>query len=206
MDQIEDFLTDFGFSYDKDIEAFTKPTAHGRQVVLHHHIKSDSYSYLEFHLGIRIKEVEETIYTFLPSFHQYRQKSFTYISPLDHVDAQMPRRQFINHPGELALHYDKFERFMVYQGFRWLDRHEDPEVLTPIFLDKIHLNLQMQAYVNKACRALTLAAMCAPEDFHRVKEQYLEQLKRNRTPVIQLKQFDSLHKHLTEKYFLYEVR
>ncbi len=170
----EEFLSDFGFSLDAKTLHYTKEFAEGRQMIFFHYTQYDDVAYLEYHLGIRIHNVENIVHKFLPSLGDYRERSITLVETMDRIDMDMPRRFLIEDEMKVSDIISRVEEFFVKKGFDFLDRLSNVSTLERYFNHDTKCVILTQNFTYSSARGITLAKLFNESVYDEIKNEYLE--------------------------------
>lgn len=170
----EDFLSDFGFSLDPKTLHYIKDFPEGRQMIFFHYTQNEDISYLEYHLGIRIHQVENIVHKYLPSLGDYRERSITLVETMDRIDEEMPRRFLVENDMEIDSIIDRVEEFFVKFGFDFLDRLSNVNTLERYFNHDTKCVILTQNFTYSSARGITLAKLFNEPVYDEIKNEYLE--------------------------------
>ncbi|PZX54934.1 hypothetical protein [Algoriphagus chordae] len=171
-----EFFKDHGFQLNPSQLVFEKVFPHGKQVIFVHFIEGSKESYLEYHLGIRINEVEELIHKFLPTLSNHAEQSITLAQTPDKLGSSYPKKITVGDSDEMSQVIISFENFFLNTGFKWLDQMIDPVVLEQEFLH--HKEDPFEAYnlIDSAFRSTALSRLYNPEDYPVLRQSFLEKI------------------------------
>lgn len=172
------FFMDFGFEFHSSQLLFYKDFPQGQQIIFVHYTESPTATYLEYHLGIRIDEVEEIIHKFLPSLNNYSERSITLVQTPNKIGKMIPKRFEIKNDGQLAEAIMAAEKFFVLHGFPWLDEMIQPDHLESEFANAKDRSFKTQNFVYNSFRGATLAKMYSEKDYPILRDFYLKQIKK----------------------------
>lgn len=173
----EEFLTDFGFSLEQKQLRYSKNFAEGKQIIFFHHTQYQDSLYIEYQLGVRFDQIESIIHKFLPTLGDYKDRSITLVETLDRINAEMPRRYFLENDSEINPVISKVEEFLVKEGFRWMDLFADGVTLERYFNDDPDRNFSTQNFTYRSSRGITLARLYNPKRYKAVKDLYLAKME-----------------------------
>ncbi|MGY6521180.1 MAG: hypothetical protein ACXIUD_05585 [Mongoliitalea sp.] len=194
------FLEDFGFTLDKTILHYAKENAYGKQIVFFHLTQQKDVTYLEYNLGIRIEKVEYIVHKFLPSLGDYKEKSVTLVETMDGIEESFPRRFVIHDEKEIPQHIETVEKFLVKEGFQWLDRYMDGKDLEQYFNEDLDNPIVTQNFTYRSARGIVLAKIYNPERYDTVKDEYLRKLDEIQVTPFTLACFLNLLAFLDEEF------
>jgi len=192
----EDFLADFGFKLDKLSLHYVKDFPKGKQLIFFHHTQHEDVSYLEYHLGIRLDEVENIVHRFLPSLGDYKERSITLIETLDRIDADMPRRFLVENNVEINGVIKTVENFLVKKGFRYLDTYSNENSLEKYFNEDPTKSIITQNFTYRSARGITLCRLFNPSQYQKTKKRYLDMLNEKQVTPFTLASFINLMDYL----------
>jgi hypothetical protein len=192
----EDFLLDFGFELDSSMLHYSKSFSEGKQILFFHHIQNADANYLEIQIGIRFDQVESIINQFLPSLGDFRNRSVTHVIPLNQIDNNLPRRFFLQDDFEVNDILKKIEKFLVKDGFHWLDKYSVPENMEFLFNKNPDQELTTQNFTYRSARAITLSKLYNKAEYEYTKKVYLDKLEEMMVTPFTLASFLNLLNHL----------
>jgi hypothetical protein len=192
----EDFLADFGFKLDKRSLHYVKEIPKGKQMIFFHHTHHGEVSYLEYHLGIRLDEVENIVHRFLPSLGDYKERSITLVETLDRIDKEMPRRFLVENDSEINDVIKTLENFLVKKGFRFLDTYSDGNNLENYFNRDTSQPIATQNFTYRSARGMTLCMLFNPSEYGKTKKKYLDMLNEKQVTPFTLASFINLIDYL----------
>jgi hypothetical protein len=192
----EDFLADFGFKLEKNSLHYVKETPKGKQMIFFHHTQHEEVSYLEYHLGIRLDEVENIVHRFLPSLGDYKERSITLVETLDRIDKEMPRRFLVENDIEIKEVIKTLENFLVKKGFKFLDTYSDGNNLEIFFNEDPSKPIVTQNFTYRSARGITLCTLFNPSEYQKTKKKYLDLLNEKQVTPFTLASFINLMDYL----------
>lgn len=192
----QDFLADFGFKLDNRSLHYVKEIPLGKQMVFFHHTQHQGGSYLEYHLGIRIDQVENIVHRFLPSLGDYKERSITLVETMDRIDEKMPRRFLVENDLEINQVIREVESFLVKKGFRFLDRISSGQELEQYFNADPKTPIVTQNFTYRSARGITLTKLFNPDNYNKNKKTYLNMLNEKQVTPFTLACFINLLDYL----------
>ena len=171
-----EFFNENGFELNQTQLFFEKLYPHGKQIVYVHFIEGSDESWVEYHLGIRINEVEELVKKFLPTPNDYADQSITLVQTPNNLGNLYPRKIRVTNEKQLSELVFSIENFFLKTGFNWLDQMINPIILEQEFLN--HKEDQFESYnmVESAFRSTALSKLYNPEDYPILRQSFLERI------------------------------
>jgi len=171
------FFKDYGFILNQSQFIFEKIFPVGKQVIFIHFVESPEGSYLEYHLGIRINEIEELVYQYLPTMRNHAEQSITLDQTMDKLGHAYPKKIKIEEVKELQKVIPFIEKFFLETGFSWLDKMIDPCELEQEFIQRNEIPFEDCNMVEFAFRSTALSKMYKTNDYPKVRQSFLEKIK-----------------------------
>lgn len=178
-----EFFKANGFVLNPTQLLFEKVFPHGKQVIYVHFMQGSQESYLEYHLAIRINEVEELVQKYLPTPNNYPGHSITLAQTPDKLGHAYPKKITVLNDKELTQVVRDFEIFFSKKGFEWLDQMINPSVLEQEFLFHKETPFEEFNLEESAFRSIALSKLYNPNDYPILRQSYLEKINsREMTP------------------------
>ncbi|SFT54472.1 hypothetical protein SAMN04489724_1252 [Algoriphagus locisalis] len=171
-----DFFKSNGFDLNHSQLFFEKVYPHGKQVVYVHFVEGSDESWVEYHLGIRINEVEELVRKYLPTPDQYANQSLTLVQTPHNLGKFYPRRIRITNDKQLSELLYSIENFFLMTGFNWLNQMINPIILEKEFLNHKEDPFEVYNMVESAFRSTALSKLYNPEDYPVLRQSFLERI------------------------------
>ncbi|UJP64095.1 hypothetical protein [Mongoliitalea daihaiensis] len=194
------FLEDFGFTIDNSILHYVKENVYGKQIVFFHLTQQKDVTVLEYNLGIRIDKVEYIVHKFLPSLGDYKEKSVTLVETMDAIEESFPRRFVIHDEKEIPTYIETVEKFLIKEGFHWLDSLLEGNALEEYFNANLDRPIVTQNFTYRSARGIVLAKLFNPERYHQIKDDYLRALDEIQVTPFTLACFLNLIAYLDEEH------
>lgn len=170
------FFADHGFIFNRSQMIFEKVFSNGRQVISVNLIEDLKESYLEYHLGVRINEIEELIHQYLPTPNNYVDQSITLVQTPDKLGNSYPNKLFVSDVKQLPEIIKSFEYFFLETGFKWLDKMIDPMTLEQEFLHHKEIPMEEGNLVESAFRSTALSRLFNSIDYPILRQSFLEKI------------------------------
>ncbi|MEB2775334.1 hypothetical protein SYJ56_08445 [Algoriphagus sp. D3-2-R+10] len=171
-----EFFRDHGFVLNQSQLLFEKDFIHGKQVVFVHYVEGSITSYIEYHLGIRINEVEELIQKYLPTPNTYANQSITLAQTPYNLGSLSPNKIIVSSKNELSKVVNSIEDFFLKTGFNWLDKMINPVILEQEFLHQKENLFDAYNMVESAFRSTALSRLYNPQDYPILRQSFLEKI------------------------------
>ncbi|MFC5623542.1 hypothetical protein [Algoriphagus winogradskyi] len=171
-----EFFKENGFELNQSQLFFEKVFPHGKQIVYVHFVEGSNESWVEYHLGIRINEVEELVKKYLPTPDDYAEQSITLARTANNLGNFYPRKIRVSNEKQLSELVYSIENFFLTTGFRWLDQMIDPYVLEQEFLNHKEGSFENYNMVESAFRSTALSKLYNPEDYPILRQSFLEKI------------------------------
>ncbi|WP_425638975.1 hypothetical protein ACPUEN_04965 [Algoriphagus yeomjeoni] len=171
-----EFFKENGFELNQSQLFFEKVFPHGKQIIYVHFVEGSDEIWVEYHLGIRINEVEELVKKFLPTPIEYADQSITLIQTPNNLGNFHPRKIRVSNPKQLRELVYSVENFFLTTGFKWLDQMIDPIILEQEFLDHKEDPFESYNMVESAFRSTGLSKLYNPEDYPILRQSFLEKI------------------------------
>ena len=171
-----EFFKEQGFNLNSSQMMFEKVFPHGKQVIFIHLQDLEDSTIVQFHLGVRINEVEELIHQFLPTLQSYSDQSTTLLQTPDKLGKLYPNQFQISTEEEFSSAQKLIERFFVEAGFKWLDKMIDPKTLEFEFLMHKEDPFNNHNLIFSAFRSTALSKLYNPEDYPVLRQAFLAKI------------------------------
>ena len=171
-----EFFKEYGFELNQSQLFFEKVFPHGKQIVYVHFIEGSEGNWVEYHLGIRINEVEELVKKYLPTPNDFADQSITLAQTLNNLGNLFPRRIRITNYKQLSELVYSIENFFFKTGFNWLDQMINPVILEQEFLNHKEDSFESYNMVESAFRSTALSKLYNPEDYPILRQSFLEKI------------------------------
>ncbi len=171
-----EFFAEHGFELNPTQFLFEKVFPHGKQVIYVHYVQGSKESHLEYHLAVRINEIEELVVKFLATPTNYAGRSITLSQTPDKLGHFYPKKITVSNDQELAQVINDFEIFFLTKGFKWLDQMIDPIILEQEFLNHKEDGYEKFNLEESAFRATALSKLYNPDDYPILRQFYLEKI------------------------------
>lgn len=171
-----EFFRSNGFLLNPTHFFFEKVFAHGKQVVFVHFVEGLHESYLEYHLAVRINEVEDLIHKYLPTSGSYAEQSITLAQTADKLGSSYPQKIKVSNGKDLSDIINSMEEFFLNVGFNWLDQMMNPIILEQEFLHHKENPFEEFNLVDSAFRSTALSKLYNDEDYPILRQSFLEKI------------------------------
>ncbi|WP_296702990.1 hypothetical protein [Algoriphagus sp.] len=170
------FFNDHGFILNPSQNVFEKAFPNGKQVISIQIIEYSNEKYIEYHLGVRINEVEELIARYLPTTSAYDEQSITLAQTPDKLGSTYSKKIKISKVEDLSKLCKSIETFFLETGFYWLDKMIDPIKLEQEFLHHNEVPFEDYSLVEVAFRSTALSKIYNPSDYPELRKAFLEKI------------------------------
>jgi hypothetical protein len=170
------FFKDQGFKLNKSQLLFEKVFPNGKQVISVHFIEEMEEAFVEYHLGVRINEVEELVLQYLPTICNPAEQSITIVQRPNKLSNSYPKRIKVSNKEEVINAIHLFENFFLESGFKWLDRMMDPIILEQEFLLQNDICFEDNNLVESAFRSTAMSRLFNSENYQIVRQSFLEKI------------------------------
>lgn len=171
-----DFFAEKGFELNPTQLMFERIIPHGKQVVFMHYTEEASFAQLEYTMGIRIDLIENLIHQFLPTLGGFVDKSITLAQPLDKMGKNPLYKFNLISFEDLQNTIHSAENFFFTEGFEWMNKMSDPEILAKEFFSQKENPFSVSNFVYTAFRGSALSKLYNPENYTRLRQVCLELL------------------------------
>lgn len=171
-----EFFRNHGFVLNRSQFSFEKVFPHGKQVVFVHYVEENEERFLEYHLGIRINEVEELIHKYLPTLSNHVDQALSLAQTTDKLGNSYPKRIKLADQGDLKGILFSIEKFFLEKGFAWLDQMINPLVLEQEFLNHKEQPFEEFNLVESAFRSTALSKLYNPADYPTLRNFFLKKI------------------------------
>lgn len=171
-----EFFKAHGFVLNQFQLFFEKKFPQGKQVIFVHFIEGNKESQLEYHLGVRINEIEEMVKKYLPTPNSYAEQSITLSQTPYDLGSLYPSKIRINDANELSAVVNSMEEFFLTTGFNWLNHMIDPIKLEQEFLNHKEDPFESYSIEESAFRSTALSKFYNPQDYPILRQSFLEKI------------------------------
>lgn len=171
-----ELFKEHGFVLNSPQMTFEKVFTQGKQVISLHFQKIDKTTLVQFHLGVRIDEVEDLIHKYIPTLQKHSQQSITLLQSMDKLGKVYPNQFHVSTDAELSSAIKLTEKFFTEIGFKWLDKMIDPKTLEFEFLMHKEDPFNNHNLIYSAFRSTALSKLFNPEDYPVLRQAFLAKI------------------------------
>lgn len=194
---LEGLLKEKGFIRVPAFNQFRKPTLLGFQCVITSLSHYPDLSLLEIHLGIRVDQVENMVYSFTNAPAGFRPESLTLVTPLARLK-HLPMERFeIQDEKGLRSALSKIREDLDRTGLPFLALHDRLEPLHELFNQNPNSPLRLiHNQYHRCLRGLGIASILQIQDLDQLTHSYRQLMQQQGMPPQHISRFDRLCSYL----------
>jgi hypothetical protein len=138
---------------------------------------------LEIHLGIRLDEVENIVFSFTNGLPGFRNDSMTLVTSMARLAARRFWRFELQQPGDLSVAVAAIAQFMSDTGYAFLEQHRSPEQMAQTLQDDQHRSFPLVSNaVHRCMRSIVLHRLLQRSHFEQLVAAHQNMLQAVMTP------------------------
>lgn len=152
---------------------------------------------VEAHVGLRIHEVEEMVFSFTNGVPGFRPDSMTLVTPLARLYQESYQRYEVDGPASAATVAQTLLAQMTERGFPFLGKYRDVPMLNGLYNDTPSEPVPaLHNQINRCFRGLVLAKLVQRPHLGELAAMYEQVLERHHAPAQRIQQFQRLTEYL----------